>query len=97
MLALGNRIRADVGRAERQIRPAAAPEARQTGSGQKSRSKLTRGYRNGDRTANASAYCSSCAFGIIAKVLKPFFGGRRHSHGALNPQGGRQFRSLVHH
>ena len=43
MLALGNRVRADIGRAERQTRPAAALEARQTECEQKSLSKPTRG------------------------------------------------------
>ena len=30
-----------------------------------------------DHAADAGACCSSCAEGIMAKALKPFFGGRR--------------------
>ena len=33
--------------------------------------------RNCDRSADAGAYCSSCAAGIMAKALNPSFGGRR--------------------
>ena len=30
-----------------------------------------------DHAADAGAYCSSCAAGIMAKALNPFYGGRR--------------------
>ena len=33
--------------------------------------------RTCDRVADAGVYCSSCAAGIMAKVLNPSFGGRR--------------------
>ena len=33
--------------------------------------------RSCDHAADAGAYCSSCAAGIMAKALNPFFGGRR--------------------
>ena len=33
--------------------------------------------RSCDHAAAAVAYCSSCAAGIMAKALNPFFGGRR--------------------
>ena len=33
--------------------------------------------RSCDHAADAGAYCSSCAAGIMANALNPFFGGRR--------------------
>ena len=33
--------------------------------------------RNCDRSADAGAYCSSCAAGIMATALNPHFRGRR--------------------
>ena len=30
-----------------------------------------------ERSADAGAYCSSCAAAILAKALNPFYGGRR--------------------
>ena len=33
--------------------------------------------RNCDRAADAGAYCSSCAAGIMASALNPHFRGRR--------------------
>ena len=32
--------------------------------------------RNCDRSADAGAYCGSCAAAIMAKALNPFFGGK---------------------
>ena len=34
-------------------------------------------YRNCNRSADAGAYCSSFAAGIVAKAFNPFYGGRR--------------------
>ncbi len=41
--------------------------------------------RTCDRAVGAGAHCTSCAAGIMAKALNPFFGGRRKKHPRTEP------------